>query len=189
MDSVPKEDRGKWNSLESVTMATWSGSAVIGGLLVDRYGFLFNNLITASLQLVSTLPLFLVLGLVPCERNGGGGMEEEEEEGWRKDKEETEMDLSHGWELGASFSNFFFGTIPPTLGSAGSVKKVLEGWGDEESASAAWDEQLREQRAWFKGGREEEMSLPLDGDEDLAVLERVLERGRSRAGTVEDVEL
>jgi hypothetical protein len=31
-------------------MATWSGSAVIGGILVDRYGTGINNIITASLQ-------------------------------------------------------------------------------------------------------------------------------------------
>ena len=36
---------------------------------------------------------------------------------------------------------------------------------------------------------EEEMELPLEGEEDLARLERILKRGRSRAGTVEDVEL
>jgi len=36
MDSVPKEHRAKWSALESVNTATWSGSAVIGGILVDR---------------------------------------------------------------------------------------------------------------------------------------------------------
>lgn len=42
--------RAQWNAVESVTMATWSGSAVIGGILVDRYGTGINNIITASLQ-------------------------------------------------------------------------------------------------------------------------------------------
>ena len=199
MDAVPKEDRGKWNSLESVTMATWSGSAVLGGLLVDKYGFLFNNLITASLQLVSTLPLFLVLGLVPCEKHGGGGkVEEGEGEGWGEDgegdeEEDAGIDASDGSVLGASFSKFFFGAVPPPVGGAGDLEGAREGEVDEENVNAVWEKQLREQLARFKGGREEEgeeeMELPLEGEEDLARLERILKRGRSRAGTVEDVEL
>jgi MFS family permease len=199
MDAVPKEDRGKWNSLESVTMATWSGSAVLGGLLVDEYGFLFNNLITASLQLLSTLPLFLVLGLVPCEKNGGGKVKEEEEEEEDDDDEDEEeeeeagMDSSDGSVLGASFSKFFFGAAPPPPGGAGDLEGGREGEVDGENVNAAWEKQLREQLARFKegrgGGREEEMELPLEREEDLARLERILKRGRSRAGTVEDVEL
>ena len=67
----------------------------------------------------------------------------------------------------------------------------MEGGGDEENANTAWKKQLREQLARFKGGREGggEMELPLEGEEDLAMLERILKGGRSRTGTVEDVEL
>jgi hypothetical protein len=65
-----QETRAKWNALESVTMATWSGSAVLGGILVDRYGFLTSNLVTASLQLVSTVPLFCIAGREPSEKQG-----------------------------------------------------------------------------------------------------------------------
>lgn len=42
--------RAQWNAVESVTMATWSGSAVLGGLLVQRYGNGINNIMTATLQ-------------------------------------------------------------------------------------------------------------------------------------------
>ena len=44
-----------------------------GRRVLDRYGFLLNNLATASLQLISTLPLFLVLGLVPREHTTAAG--------------------------------------------------------------------------------------------------------------------
>ena len=39
MDAVPKASRVRWNSLESMTRMTWSGSAVLGGYLVDRFGY------------------------------------------------------------------------------------------------------------------------------------------------------
>ena len=38
MDSVPKNERGRWSALESVNVLSWSGSAVIGGLLVGAMG-------------------------------------------------------------------------------------------------------------------------------------------------------
>ncbi len=187
MDAVPKDARAKWNSLESITTATWSGSAVVGGLLVDRYGFLFNNLITATLQLLSTLPLFLVLGLVPCEHAGVEGCTEEEEE----EEEERMLDASTGSALGKSFSKFFFG--------AGHKKKrgkdVEAGADDdddalideEEEEEAAWEAQMREQLGRLKVEEDPELDLPLEDEQDLARLERFLKRGRSRAGTVEDI--
>merc|ERR1719210_1571006 len=47
MDYVPKKDRAKWNSLDSITRFGWSGSAVLGGILVDSYGFSSTFLLTA----------------------------------------------------------------------------------------------------------------------------------------------
>jgi MFS family permease len=57
MDVVPKNERAKWSALESVNMFSWSGSAFVGGLLVDAEGILFNFYITAAFQFMATLPL------------------------------------------------------------------------------------------------------------------------------------
>ncbi|KAK9823877.1 hypothetical protein WJX72_006127 [[Myrmecia] bisecta] len=51
MDFVPKTKRATWNSLESVMVFGWSGSAFVGGLLVDSCGFDITFIITAVLQL------------------------------------------------------------------------------------------------------------------------------------------
>ena len=60
MDHVPKEERAKWASLESVNMVSWSGSAALGGILVESHGILFNFCFTAGLQLIATGPLFFL---------------------------------------------------------------------------------------------------------------------------------
>lgn len=60
MDSVPKAERAKWASLESVNMFSWSGSAFLGGILVQHFGILFNFSATAGLQFLATLPLLLL---------------------------------------------------------------------------------------------------------------------------------
>jgi MFS family permease len=60
MDHVPKEERAKWGALESLNMFSWSGSAAIGGILVDYRGIVFNFCVTACLQFIATMP-FLVL--------------------------------------------------------------------------------------------------------------------------------
>eukprot|EP00606_Chrysophyceae_sp_TOSAG23-5_P001595 GSChrysophyteH2.ASY1.ANO1.163.1 assembled CDS len=67
MDFVPKSQRGRWQSLESVNAATWSGSAVVGGYLIDRYGFAGIFAATAVLQGVTILPLLRIRHVVPLE--------------------------------------------------------------------------------------------------------------------------
>ena len=67
MDFVTKQDRGKWNAFDSITSFGWSGSAVLGGILVDRYGYSLTFFLTATLQVVAWLPLLLLLPLVPVE--------------------------------------------------------------------------------------------------------------------------
>ena len=71
MDNVPKSDRAKWSSLESVNMATWAGSAVLGGYIVDTFDIVDNFFVTAIAQGVSLLPLFLLLGKVKEEVKKG----------------------------------------------------------------------------------------------------------------------
>jgi MFS family permease len=61
MDAVPKEERGKWSAMESVNMFGWSGSAVLGGILVGSKGILFNFGVTASVQFLATLPIIALL--------------------------------------------------------------------------------------------------------------------------------
>jgi MFS family permease len=39
MDFCARENRGFWNAVDSVTRFGWSGSAVLGGFLVDRYDY------------------------------------------------------------------------------------------------------------------------------------------------------
>ena len=71
MDHVKKEERGKWSALESLNMFSWSGSAALGGVLVDEKGIVFNFCVTAGLQFLATLPL-LVLSLFICKRREQG---------------------------------------------------------------------------------------------------------------------
>lgn len=60
MDHVPKEERAKWSALESFNMFSWSGSAALGGFLVQYDGILFNFWITAGLQFLATFPLLIL---------------------------------------------------------------------------------------------------------------------------------
>ena len=176
MDSVPKEARAKWNSLESVTGATWAGSAVIGGLLVDRYGFLLNNLVTAALQFASTLPLFLVLGLVPTEHTTptGGLLFDDVMGTVLKTGEEDEEELSRSSARQALFSPF---------------DDPYQDAEDLETAAIA--ARLEEARR-LAGKADPALDAPLEEERDLGLLERILKGvggygGRqSRVATIEE---
>ena len=65
MDYVSKKQRAKWQSLQAVTGFGWSGSAVLGGLLVDHYGFDICFICTAGVQALGWCTLCLLLPLVP----------------------------------------------------------------------------------------------------------------------------
>jgi len=67
MDFVPKNQRGKWNALQSVNVFSWAGSAVIGGYLIDRFGFAGIFGATGLMQLCATIPLLLVRRHIPME--------------------------------------------------------------------------------------------------------------------------
>ncbi|KAF0718905.1 Aste57867_1405 [Aphanomyces stellatus] len=66
MDHVPKAWRGRWNALEGLTMFCYSGSAVAGGFLIERYGYRFCFYVTS---LVFLSGLMLELLLLPIIRN------------------------------------------------------------------------------------------------------------------------
>ena len=65
MDSVPKDTRARWKTLQSVSVLGWCGSAVVGGVLADHFGYTFTFLITALLQGCGGLVFGLLLPLVP----------------------------------------------------------------------------------------------------------------------------
>ena len=65
MDFVPKNERARWKSLESITAFGWCGSASLGGYISDRYDYTYTFFITAVVQSASTLMFALLLPLVP----------------------------------------------------------------------------------------------------------------------------
>eukprot|EP00474_Spongospora_subterranea_P002949 CRZ03407.1 hypothetical protein [Spongospora subterranea] len=60
MDIIPKKRRGYWNSLESVTVFSWTGSAAIGGIIVDHWGYRVCFVATGFLYLISSIPMVLL---------------------------------------------------------------------------------------------------------------------------------
>ena len=81
MDCVPKNTRARWKSLESVMQFGWCGSAVLGGVIADKFkntdrsGYTQTFAFTCALQLAGTLIGLLLLPLVPRQerpRSGGG---------------------------------------------------------------------------------------------------------------------
>lgn len=65
MDFVPSDQRGRWNSIESISAMTWSGSAVIGGYLMDQHDYRYTFVITAWIYLVAVAMRVPLLWLVP----------------------------------------------------------------------------------------------------------------------------
>eukprot|EP00937_MAST-01D_sp_MAST-1D-sp2_P001856 g1856.t1 len=69
MDYVSKGSRGKVNSLESISQFGWSGSAIVGGVLLDRDGFQAVFFVTAAMQFISWAMLFSLRGVVVDEEH------------------------------------------------------------------------------------------------------------------------
>ncbi|CAE7405017.1 unnamed protein product [Symbiodinium pilosum] len=64
MDFVPSSERGRWNAAESISSMSWSGSAVLGGYLMDAFDYRMTFVITACIYAVSALmrlPLFFIV--------------------------------------------------------------------------------------------------------------------------------
>jgi MFS family permease len=77
MDHVPKTERGQWSALESVNVSGWSGSAVLGGMLVGRIGLTYLFLLTASLQIIATFPLIALFQDDELEQSASSTMANE----------------------------------------------------------------------------------------------------------------
>jgi len=65
MDFVPKDQRARWKSLDSVCAFGWCGSAALGGVLADKYGYAYTFLITAIVQGAGLLLWATLIPLVP----------------------------------------------------------------------------------------------------------------------------
>jgi len=70
MDYASKATRARWKSLESVSVAGWCGSAFLGGILADAYGYTFTFVITIAVQAAGTLVYASLLGIVVVEEDG-----------------------------------------------------------------------------------------------------------------------
>eukprot|EP00977_Amphora_coffeiformis_P008155 scaffold1827_cov167-Amphora_coffeaeformis.AAC.3 len=79
MDFVPKNQRGRWKSLESIASFGWCGSAALGGWASDHahgdYTYTFR--ITAVIQSLGVLTWALLLPLVPRHEDSNRSTEEE----------------------------------------------------------------------------------------------------------------
>ena len=72
MDFVPKNQRARWKSLDSVTSFGWCGSAIFGGILADANGSYSRSFyITAIIQALGTLSKLLLAPLVPIHEDEG----------------------------------------------------------------------------------------------------------------------
>jgi len=94
MDSVPKNERARWISLNSIATFGWCGSAALGGVLADKFGYTYSFLITAIIQTLATLMLLLLLPLVPMEdsssnQDNNNAMNRPQEEDIRRDEDDT----------------------------------------------------------------------------------------------------
>jgi hypothetical protein len=64
-ENVPKRWRGRVSAVDSIRAFSWSGSAALGGVLVQRLGFQATFRITAAIKLAAALPLLPLLAHVP----------------------------------------------------------------------------------------------------------------------------
>ena len=72
-DHVPKAQRARWNVLDSFKRASWSGSSVLGGVLIERIGYEHMFLVTASMQVLASLLLLPLLRIVRAEKGARRG--------------------------------------------------------------------------------------------------------------------
>mmetsp|Transcript_31486 Transcript_31486/g.37502 ORF Transcript_31486/g.37502 Transcript_31486/m.37502 type:complete len:554 (-) Transcript_31486:112-1773(-) len=65
MDFVPKNERARWKSLESVAVFGWCGSAALGGIISDKSDYTHTFLATVIIQSFGLIFFSLLLPLVP----------------------------------------------------------------------------------------------------------------------------
>lgn len=72
MDHTPREHRGKWNALQTFFSSTWSGSAVIGGALIEHSSILFNFQLTNIIQFFAVTMNLSLIKFVKMNKHGDG---------------------------------------------------------------------------------------------------------------------
>jgi MFS family permease len=75
MDFVPTEKRARWKSLDAICSFGWCGSAGLGGVLADRYGYGDTFLITAAVQAAGSLCQAALIFVVPKSEKPKEGAE------------------------------------------------------------------------------------------------------------------
>jgi len=75
MDYCPSDQRARWKALESINELNWCGSAAIGGLLADRFGYASTFLFTAGMQFLGGSIYVLLLPMIPVESALAAGHE------------------------------------------------------------------------------------------------------------------
>ena len=73
MDFVPKDQRARWKSLESVSVFGWCGSAAFGAWLADARDYNATFFLTAVIQSISVFLFALLLPLVPRKESDAPG--------------------------------------------------------------------------------------------------------------------
>jgi len=77
-DYISKRHRAKWNALDSINTSSWAGSAVLGGLLSDRFGYLHVFLVTAAIGLIANAMYLPLAWLVAVEDRPRAGRRQPE---------------------------------------------------------------------------------------------------------------
>jgi hypothetical protein len=62
---VPAHSRARWSSLNALVQAVWSGSAAVGGVLADAYGYYELFYLTAVCHVAATALQATLLPIVP----------------------------------------------------------------------------------------------------------------------------
>lgn len=66
MDYVPKSTRGRWSAVDSLTSFGWSVTTIFGAMIVDTYCYSYLFFATAGCMVLSQLPFWAMLQLVPA---------------------------------------------------------------------------------------------------------------------------
>lgn len=68
MDAVPKRNRGKWNSVETIAWGLfWNASAVLGGFLIGDNNFRLCFVVTGIIYTIGIIPILMLIPLVNKE--------------------------------------------------------------------------------------------------------------------------
>eukprot|EP00658_Telonema_sp_P-2_P064787 TRINITY_DN5408_c0_g1_i2.p1 TRINITY_DN5408_c0_g1~~TRINITY_DN5408_c0_g1_i2.p1 ORF type:complete len:193 (-),score=49.37 TRINITY_DN5408_c0_g1_i2:129-707(-) len=137
MDYSNKESRAKWSAMESFSNFSWAGSAVIGGIIADAYGYHGTFLVTTCLHYVATLAIIpaaiagrkleaVVVRMNKEEREKNEKEAKEKKEEDRLAKEKVKANKTNGMRqplLGGGINNE--GGNNPRMSSTSSVTSSL----------------------------------------------------------------